>query len=89
MDKRFRVTFFYKSGSVERSCEVEAPDRDRAAAKALLERMLPAEFIRDEPIFFLPESSSGWPLISNGVIAFGAEEDAHSIVYSVEELPRR
>ena len=86
--RTFEVTFFYGTRGHSRTAIVEAEAPHLAAVEALIAQKLPAEYIDGEAIWWdrrhygdrLPE------MISEKVIAWGEDDDAHTVVYKAREV---
>jgi hypothetical protein len=91
--RRYRVTAFYEHPELERNAVIEAESPERAMIRALIERKVPAGFTRDEfgwiqPLYWKPEMAGRlrWPrLLTADRLAWGEDEDLHSLRFSVEE----
>lgn len=91
--RSYRVTAFYERPELERNAVVEAESVERAMVKALLERKVPAGFVRDEfgwiePVFWKAEMAgeARWPrLVGSDLLVWGDESRPRSLRFSVEE----
>jgi hypothetical protein len=93
LKQTYRVTAFYERPELERNAVVQAESAEQAMVRALLERKVPVGFARDEygwiqPVFWKVElgGERRWPrVIGRDTLAWGDDDDPHTLRFAVEE----
>lgn len=87
----YKITFIYPRGN-ERSTTLEAPNAERAAVNALLERRLPAYVARGKAPQFWHARFAGaehWPaVVADEIVWGGGSTDTGFVRYRCEALPQ-